>query len=236
MRNSGKAHSGKIPLKLYMTSPSVPVTFPKLRVSSKRAFRISTRSLAPLTDRLGNKNLPKMAKGSLFRGQKNGGYCNIHKGTNFNNSAKGCSCLFLCTRKRHAQKIKARGPQGPAAAGPHRLRARAHRSTQAGPPGAGGRAPARSPRPCPAAAPRGPAERPPPLRARAPARPDSCSRRAAPAGESGAAPQRRAERGRGAESRPERPATQKSRRGACGPPPAATGRRRPAPRRARCHE
>lgn len=51
-----------------------------------------------------------MAKGSLFRGQKNGGYCNIHKGINFNNSARGCSCLFLFIRKQRAQKIKAEGP------------------------------------------------------------------------------------------------------------------------------
>lgn len=51
-----------------------------------------------------------MAKGSLFRGQKNGGYCNIHKGINFNNPARGCSCLFLFIRKQHAQKMRAEGP------------------------------------------------------------------------------------------------------------------------------
>lgn len=52
-----------------------------------------------------------MAKGLLFRGQKNGGYCNIHKGINFNNSAQHCSCLFLFTRTGHAQSRGQRGPQ-----------------------------------------------------------------------------------------------------------------------------
>lgn len=52
-----------------------------------------------------------MAKGLLFRGQKNGGYCNIHKGINFNNSAQRGSCLFLFTRTGHAQSRGQRGPQ-----------------------------------------------------------------------------------------------------------------------------
>lgn len=44
-----------------------------------------------------------MAKRLLFSGQgkKNGGYCNIHKGINFNNSAKGCSCFSLYKEATH---------------------------------------------------------------------------------------------------------------------------------------
>lgn len=52
-----------------------------------------------------------MAKRLLFRGQreKNGGYCNIHKGINFHNSAKDCSCFSLhkeATHKRHRRRAR----------------------------------------------------------------------------------------------------------------------------------
>lgn len=52
-----------------------------------------------------------MAKGLLFRGQKNGGYCNIHKGINFNNSAKGSSCVSGFIRKQHTQKTEGVGEE-----------------------------------------------------------------------------------------------------------------------------
>lgn len=55
------------------------------------------------SERTGEFKLTKMARGLLFRGQKNGGYCNIHKGINFNNSARQ-PLLFKEATKIRAKK------------------------------------------------------------------------------------------------------------------------------------
>lgn len=105
-----------------MTSLSAPVRFPKLcALFSGAGFLSSTlkkkrkrEKEKKYTYRLENfKKMPKMAKGLLFRGQKNGGYCNIHKGINFNNSAKGCSCfVWLYKEATHTKDKGGEGEKG----------------------------------------------------------------------------------------------------------------------------
>lgn len=69
-------------------------------LSVKTWIRTPNRS-----EKTGELKLTKMARGLLFRGQKNGGYCNIHKGINFNNSARQQPLLFKEATKIRAKKI-----------------------------------------------------------------------------------------------------------------------------------
>lgn len=177
-----------------------------------------------------------MAKGLLFGGQKNGGYCNIHKGINFNNSAQRCSCLFLFTRTGHVQSRGQRDPQRagcaerrplPARAAPRTARkGRRERGSAYSPAlGSGGCA---GPGAARGGAARAPAAAPRPLRAAPPrARPDSPDR-----GERGSA---RRQEGNGAGGPPGAERTQRHtkeppggryqlprRSGGCGRPSAET--------------